>query len=214
MSENTDTTYEQEKKTCSCHDPKDSENCECEKEAPSKKRWKRKDFKQEIEQAKQETKEYKDKYVRLLAEKENLVKRLQKEKQDSLRFAVENSLCEWLPILDNFEKALHFSKEASEEVNNWALGFQMLLSQMKDILLNAGIVSFHSKGNMFDPFFHEAVEIMETDDYPDGTILEEFSKGYKSSNRTLKHAKVKVAKPKKLEEENINKQKEEDKNHE
>ncbi len=60
----------------------------------------------------------------------------------------------------------------------------MILSQFKEVLHNHGIVSFHSEGNTFDPELHEAVEIVETTDYPDGTILHEFTKGYKSASRT------------------------------
>jgi molecular chaperone GrpE len=76
----------------------------------------------------------------------------------------------------------------------------MILSQFKEVLHNHGIVSFHSEGNAFDAQLHEAVEIVETSDYPDGTILHEFTKGYKSTFRTVRPARVKVAKhPPKLD---------------
>lgn len=142
---------------------------------------------------------YKDKYLRTLAELENTRKRMQKEKLETLRFAIENTICDFLPILDNFENALKFSKEASEEVKNWANGFQMIHSQLKELLHSNGIVPFHSKGNIFDPNFHEAMEIIENHEHPDGMILEELSKGYKSSTRTVRPAKVKVSKKPKKE---------------
>lgn len=151
----------------------------------------------------QETKEedFKEKYFRLLAEMENTRKRMQKEKQETLRFAIENAIGEFLPALDNFENALQFAKKTSEEVQNWASGFQMILSQIKDVLHNHGIVAYHSEGNTFDPNYHEAVEISETDEHPDGTILEEYSKGYKSTSRTIRPARVRVARSKKQEQE-------------
>lgn len=144
--------------------------------------------------------DWKDKYLRALAEQENMRKRIQKEKQEMAKFGIENAISEFLPAIDNFENALRFAENASGEVKNWAMGFEMILSQFKEILHNHGIVSFHSEGNTFDPQFHEAVEILETTDYPDGTIIQEFTKGYKSTGRTIRPARVKVAKhPQKLE---------------
>jgi len=144
--------------------------------------------------------DYKDKYLRMLADAENTRKRLQKEKYETLRFSIENTILDFLPILDNFENALKFSQNASEDVKNWAMGFQMILSQFRDLLHNNGIVAFHSEGNLFDPHFHEAMEIVETEEHPDGTILEEYAKGYKSEQRTIRPARVKVAKKPSQEE--------------
>jgi molecular chaperone GrpE len=121
-------------------------------------------------------------------------KRMQKEKQEMIGFAIENTICEFLPLLDNFENALKFAQAGSEELKGWASGFQMILSQFRDIVHNHGIVAFHSEGNLFDPDCHEAMEIVETKEYPDNTIIEEYAKGYKSSNRIIRPAKVKVAK--------------------
>ncbi len=144
--------------------------------------------------------DWKDKYLRSIAEMENMRKRMQKERHEMSRFGIENAISELLPAIDHFENALRFAESASGEVKNWALGFEMILSQFKEVLHNHGIVSFHSEGNTFDPEYHEAVEILETTDSPDGTILQEFSKGYKSATRTLRPARVKVAKhPQKIE---------------
>lgn len=143
---------------------------------------------------------WKDKYLRALADGENMRKRMQKEKQDMVGFGIENSISEFLPAIDNFENALRFGMNASGEVKNWAIGFEMILSQFKEVLHNHGIVSFHSQGNLFDPQFHEAVEIEETTEHPDGTVMHEFTKGYKSAHRTIRPARVKVAKHPKLAE--------------
>jgi molecular chaperone GrpE len=154
--------------------------------------------------------DYKDKYLRMLAEVENTKKRIQKEKYETINFAIENTLCEFIPALDNLENALKFSSSSSEEVKNWASGFQMIFTQFRDIMHSHGIVAFHSEGNLFDPHFHEAMEIVETTLHPEGTILTEFAKGYKSRSRTIRPAKVKVAKKpteveEQKEEENLNK---------
>src|SRR5882757_10153552 len=99
----------------------------------------------------EETIDYKDKYLRLLADLENMRKRMQKEKQESLRFGIENILSEILGPLDNFESALKFADHMSVEVRNWALGFQMILGQLKEILTQNGIAPFISEGQLFDP---------------------------------------------------------------
>jgi molecular chaperone GrpE len=144
--------------------------------------------------------DWKDKYLRALAEMENARKRMQKERQEVARFGIENAISEFLPAIDNFENALRFAEGAAGEVKSWAMGFEMILSQFKEVLHNHGIVAFHSEGNRFDPERHEAVEIVETSDYPDGAVLQEFTKGYKSSTRTIRPARVKVAKhPQKTE---------------
>lgn len=141
-----------------------------------------------------EVEEHKDKYLRLLAEMENTRKRLQKEKIDMMRFSVENVITEFLAPIDNLENALNFAQNMSEETANWAKGFQMILGQLKEVLSNNGIASFHSIGSFFDPNSHEAVEVEELESCVDGEILQEYSKGYKSGNKTIRPARVKVAK--------------------
>lgn len=138
--------------------------------------------------------DWKDKYFRTLAEMENMRKRMQKERQEMARFGIENAITEFLPAIDNFENALRLADNAGDDVKNWAIGFKMILSQCKEVLHNHGIVSFHSEGNTFNAQLHEAVEMIETTAYPDGMILQEFTKGYKSASRTVRPARVKVAK--------------------
>jgi molecular chaperone GrpE len=155
--------------------------------------------------------DWKDKYFRALADQENMRKRIQKEKQEMARFGIENAISEFLPAIDQFENALRFAESASGEVKNWAMGFEMLLSQFKEVLHSHGIVSFHSEGNTFDPQFHEAVEIVETTEHPDGIVMHEYAKGYKSALRTIRPARVKVAKhpAKKMAEETLTNKNEE-----
>lgn len=141
-----------------------------------------------------EVQEHKDKYLRLLAESENTRKRLQKEKQDMMRFAVENIISEFLTPMDNLENALHFAEQASEETANWARGFHMILEQFKDVLSGQGVSSFVSIGKHFDPSCHEAVETEFSETVEDGLVLQEYVKGYRSKDRVIRPARVKVAK--------------------
>lgn len=148
---------------------------------------------EELRKIMKEASEYKDKYLRLLADVDNSRKRLQKEKQELTRYATENLIVEFLSPLDNLENALRFAQDMSEEVRNWAFGFQMILAQFKDILTQNGVVAIDSLNSAFDPHFHEAVEMVETNKTP-GTVIEECMKGYKIGDRVIRPARVKVAK--------------------
>ncbi len=160
-----------------------------------------------LESIQKELKEHKDKYLRLLAEMENTRKRMQKEKHDTTRFAVENVVTEFLAPLDNFENALSFAHQTSEETQNWAKGFEMILTQFKDILSDHKINPFQSEGMQFDPHMHEVIEIEETEKHPEGTVIQEFVRGYKCGDRILRPARVKVAKgPAKEKEDEENSQ--------
>jgi molecular chaperone GrpE len=155
----------------------------------------------ELLKAKEEAKEYKDKYLLLLAESENARKRLQKERQDIQRFAMRGILSELLFPLDQLDGALAYSENASPEIKQWAFGFKMILNQFKEILTQYHVHAFHAKGTHFNPELHEAIEVVETTEYPDGTIIEELRPGYRMGESTLRPAQVKVAKaPKKVTE--------------
>lgn len=152
------------------------------------------DLQQEIAALKAELKEKNDKYLMVLAESENARKRMQKERQEMMRYAVENALLDFLVPMENMGKALEFTSQMSDDVKNWALGFNMILQQFKQVFEDKGIVEYSSLGHKFNPFLHEAVETEETTTIPEGTIIEEFAKGYKSGDRPIRVAKVKVAK--------------------
>ncbi len=149
---------------------------------------------EEIKQEETVEENWKDKYVHAIAEMENMRKRMQKERYEMSKFGIEGAIGEFLPAMDNFENALGFAEQGSVEVKNWAKGFEMILSQFKEVLNNHGIHAFQSEGSFFDPLLHEAVEIVEAEDGPDGMILQEFATGYKSSARTIRPARVKVTK--------------------
>jgi len=152
-----------------------------------------------LKKQKAEEVDYKDKYLRLLAELENTRKRLQKEKKEMMRFSVENVISEFLQPIDNLEKAVQCTQGLSSETLNWVRGFQMIVAQLKDVISQNGVEEFTSLGAAFDPHIHEAVEVEELEDCIDGTILEEYVKGYKSNLRTVRPARVKVAKKKTTE---------------
>lgn len=162
---------------------------------------------EELDNLKKELHEYKDKYLRTLAESENARKRLGKEKQEMIQYALQNSILDFLNPIDHMENALSYSEQMSEEVKHWAVGFQMILTQFKDALSNQGVQPFVSVGKHFDPHLHEAIEMIETDEYPPGTVIQESLKGYKMGERIIRPARVKVSKqPQNEKQENNLKQ--------
>ncbi len=154
----------------------------------------------ELEKLQEDLAESKQKYMLLLAESENARKRMQKEREELTKYAVEKMLAEILVPIDRMESALSFVDNMSDEVKNWAIGFQMILTQFKDALSEQGIVPFDSVGEKFDPHRHEAVETVETEEHAPDTILEEFVRGYIRGTRVVRPARVKVAKAPKIEE--------------
>lgn len=154
---------------------------------------------EELENLQKELKEFKDKYIRTLAEMENARKRMVKEREENAQHAMASVIVEFLRPLDNLENALAFTEKMSQDVKNWAIGFQMILSQFKDILAAHGVTPVASEGRPFDPHLHEAVESIESTSHKPGTVIEECSRGYKMGNRTIRPARVKVAKAKKSE---------------
>ncbi len=147
----------------------------------------------EIVKLKAELAEFKDKYFRQLAETENTRKRLQKEKIESQSFAIQDVVLDFLQPLDHFEQALNASQNSSDEVKHWAIGFRMILQQLKQVIQDNGITTFDSIGEMFDPHLHEAIETEEMANFAEGTIIQEFTRGYKMGSRVIRPAKVKVA---------------------
>lgn len=148
-----------------------------------------------LEKLQMEASEYKDKYLRLLAESENARKRLQKERQELIQYALQNLVVDFLSPIDHFENALKYAEESpSKEVQHWAKGFEMILAQFKDVLSNNNVNAFESEGKHFDPHFHEAVETIVTEEAKPGTVLSESVRGYRMGDRTIRPARVKVAK--------------------
>ncbi len=143
------------------------------------------------------TREYEDlfdKYMRLLAEFDNYKKRTAKERDQYQQFANEEFLKEWLPIIDNMDRALRHARESQAPpavVEGWAL----VLKQAHDLLARAGVTPIDSVGAPFNPEFHQAIAQRETDDAEEGTVIEEAQRGYVMNGRLLRPALVTVAKP-------------------
>ncbi len=151
----------------------------------------------ELENLRREASEFKNKYLRLLAEQENTRKRLMKERDELSRHSAKNVIAEFLAPIDQMENALKHAKNMSEEIKHWAVGFDMILGQFKNILDSNGVKPMDCVGKLFDPHFHHVTETIDSDEHPPGTIVEETLKGYMCGDQTLRPAHVIVVRDKK-----------------
>jgi molecular chaperone GrpE len=148
----------------------------------------------ELRKLKQEAGDYKHKYLHLLADAENARKRLQKDRDEMTQYTIRGIISDFLNPIDHLENALKYTENASDEVKHWATGFKMILNQFKDVLANNGVKPFTALGKEFDPHLHDAVEMVESDEYPPGIVIEESTRGYAIGGKTLRPARVKVSK--------------------
>jgi molecular chaperone GrpE len=139
--------------------------------------------------------EHWDRLVRVSADFDNFKKRAAREKQEAIRFANEGLITKLIPILDNFEMALdaaNTTQGGSSEA--LATGVNMILSQLRSTLAEAGLEEINAAGQPFDPNWHEAVAQQPSAEIPEGNVLQQIRKGYKLKERLLRPASVIVAK--------------------
>ena len=135
-----------------------------------------------------------DKFVRERADLENYRKRVQREKEELLKYGNESLILEILPVIDNMERALsHASEEPHVAViEGIRLTYAMLISALKKF----GVTTIETTpGTPFDPDFHQAMRQVESAEFPSNTIVEEMQKGYLINDRLLRAAMVSVAVP-------------------
>lgn len=151
-----------------------------------------------------------DKYLRALADLDNMRKRLAREKTEWLTWGFEPVIKDFLPIVDNLERALAAAGEAAGQggeasavVEGLKEGVELTLRQFREVLERHGVTPTESLGQAFDPKLHEAVARVERDDVPPGTVVTEFQRGYRFRDRLLRAAQVCVSvEPAKAETEN------------
>ncbi|MEO1373322.1 MAG: nucleotide exchange factor GrpE [Cyanobacteria bacterium J06635_10] len=132
-------------------------------------------------------------YMRIAADFENYRKRTRKEKEDLELQVKRNTITELLPIVDNFERARAQIKPQNDGEMAIHKSYQGVYKQLVDCLKRLGVSPMRPEGKEFDPKEHEAVMREPTDEYPEGTVLEELVRGYFLGDRVLRHAMVKVA---------------------
>jgi molecular chaperone GrpE len=149
------------------------------------------DLQKQLLELRREKDDIHDRLLRKHADFENFRKRAEKEKREYQMFALSDFMYELLAILDNFERA--FSHAEEQVTTDYHKGILLIYRQLKDVLEKKGLKPIETVGRTFDPNYHEAITREERDDVPEGTILEEFQKGYFFREKLLRPAMVKVS---------------------
>jgi molecular chaperone GrpE len=133
-----------------------------------------------------------DRLLRTAAEFDNYRKRMERERRDLSEYMAADILAEFLPILDNFERAL--AAPPGSDPDALRKGVELILRQMLDLLKKRGVSSIAALGETFDPNFHQAVIHEDSDQHREGEVMQELQRGYLIGDKLLRPAMVKVAK--------------------
>jgi molecular chaperone GrpE len=133
--------------------------------------------------------ELQDRLLRARAEFDNFRRRSERERSDYLQFAAMDMIKDVLPVLDDFERAL--KTETADR--DYARGVELIYQRFFDTLKKLGLEPIETKGKLFDPNHHQAVERVPCEEAEDQAILGEFQRGYNFKGRLLRPAMVRVA---------------------
>ena len=137
----------------------------------------------------------KDQLLRTAADFDNYRKRARKDVEDAARRGREDTLRELLPVADNLERAIAAGANA-REIEGVVEGVRMVHKLFIDSLERIGVSRVPSLGERFDPMVHEAIQQVETDEHPPGTVVAELMPGYRLGDKLVRAAMVAVAKMK------------------
>ena len=130
-----------------------------------------------------------DRLLRRQADFENFRRRVERERRELLEFAGMESVRALLPVVDDFERAL--KTECADK--EYARGMDLIYQRLFEALGKLGLEPLAAVGQPFDPNLHHAVEMAQTEDAEDHTVLEEYQRGYNFRGRLLRPSMVKVA---------------------
>ncbi|HRZ87323.1 MAG TPA: nucleotide exchange factor GrpE [bacterium] len=134
-------------------------------------------------------------YLRAVADLDNYRKRAQKDKEEILKYSNSDFIKGLLPILDNFDRALTTINDATD-IAKIREGIDLIVGQFHKYLEQLGLARIPTVGEPFDPYKHQAVMHVETEEHPENVVVEELQKGYLLNDRLLRPSMVKVSKGK------------------
>jgi molecular chaperone GrpE len=138
-----------------------------------------------------EAEEWKDKYLRLLAELENMKKRLTKRLEIELEAETSAVLLDLLPVADNLERLLSYVQESEDK--ELEQGLRITLEGFKESMAKHGVSQIEASGKPFNPEYHEAIGAIPALQFEDGTIIKVEQTGYSLHGKVLRPARVLIA---------------------
>ncbi len=149
---------------------------------------------EELKRKSEELAQLQDRLLRSAADFENAKKRLAKEREDFVRYGLEDFILRVLPVLDNFNFALSHIVGNDDKTKSMREGFLLIQKQLLQVLSEYGVKPLEvSRGKIFDPHFHEPVGSVVDPKLPEGSIVEEVQTGYELNGKLLRPAKVKIS---------------------
>lgn len=143
----------------------------------------------ELETLKAELERQKDLALRTAAEFDNFKKRTEREKYASLEFMKADILKTFLPVLDNFGRAL----ETDPNGEDFQKGIELISKQLTDVMVKLGLSEIDDEGKEFNPELHQAVLHVDDESVGENTIVKTLQKGYKIGDTVIRPAMVQVA---------------------
>ena len=147
----------------------------------------------QVEQLKQDLVAAEKRVLLAQADLENYRKRVQRERDDELKFANSPLLNDLLPVVDNLQRALQ-SAEGSEQASGIVDGIKLVEKQLLEAMKKRGCEPIDAEGQPFDPNFHEAILQQPSGDVEPGTVLQVTQTGYKLFDRCIRASQVIVSK--------------------
>ena len=133
--------------------------------------------------------EYKDGWQRAVADFQNYRRRMEAEKIDTYKIAAGNIIKQYIPVLDDMERAM----ETKPADLAWAGGIELIYRKLQSILDAEGVKRIDAKGKKFDPNFHEAISQEPAEGVESGVVVEVIRNGYMLGERVIRPAMVRVA---------------------
>jgi molecular chaperone GrpE len=145
----------------------------------------------ELQKLKAEKEELLQTMIRRQADFENFRKRTERDRHEEGRRGVERLILDLIPVLDAFDHALQAHDDPAYD--EYRKGVTLIRKQLWDSLARHGVQRIEAAGKMFDPHMHQAIERLESDEYPDGSVVTVFQDGYMFHGRVLRPAIVRVS---------------------
>lgn len=131
-------------------------------------------------------------YARLQADFDNYRRRTKEEQARLSKTVTASIIKKFLPVLDNLDRALaHMSKD--ENAGPYLEGFQLMEKVFNKVMQEFGLVEIDAQGKPFDPYYHEALMEIQSDDVEEDTVAAVLQKGYMIGEEVLRPSKVQVA---------------------
>lgn len=143
-----------------------------------------------LEEEKQKTKDFEEKYKRALADFQNLERKTHADIQNGINSGIDKFMLEFLTVYDDFVRA----KTAFAQNNIDTKGLESILKNMDALLKKFDVIPIDALGELFDPKLHEAISIKPDSELDDGTITKEIRKGYISHDRVIRPTLVEISK--------------------